>query len=333
MTTLSERTEAEPIAAGSWSGGALRTTVIHSVTAAVLFVSPLMMLVPAAFLGAGLKLGVRGMVAAIVGASALIGMLLVMVSPEGFRAAELGRLFALGLQFGLPSLAAYHLIQRRFPLGWVIAAAVGVTALSFGAIELFLRAAAGYSVYGALVAEIQTAAAATLELQRTRGTTPEVLSAMESVSAAISGTFVPALMMITATFAFVASIFAISRFRSFRLDPSYLFRNLAFPEWMLILFVIGGISPLLTGALRAAGLNLLAVIAFCFLLQGLAVFRYSLLRWSLGPVGLVAVSVALVVLTLYGAAPFLLFLVGLFDPFFDFRKINRKEEFDESHTD
>jgi len=39
------------------------------------------------------------------------------------------------------------------------------------------------------------------------------------------------------------------------------------------------------------------------------------------------------VLTLTGIGPLLLSIAGLFDSFFDFRKFNRKDHSDESHSD
>jgi len=94
--------------------------------------------------------------------------------------------------------------------------------------------------------------------------------------------------------------------------------------------VLGGLSPLGTGTVQRIGANILLVTAFLYVLQGLAVFRtvvaagrgaFALFAW--GTLGL---------LTITGIAPVLLGIAGLFDSFFDFRHLNRKDHSDESHS-
>jgi hypothetical protein len=68
-------------------------------------------------------------------------------------------------------------------------------------------------------------------------------------------------------------------------------------------------------------------------LQGLAIFRSFLVATGAGLAGVLFAYVILGVLTLTGIAPLLLSITGLFDSFFDFRKFNRKDHSDESHSD
>src|SRR5262249_36242908 len=130
----------------------------------------------------------------------------------------------------------------------------------------------------------------------------------------------PALSVIYATMVFVISLVLLGRLPAWRqfaarrglAEPTgFLFRNLALPEWLLVAFVIGGGSPLVSGLPQRIGANILAVIVFLYFLQGLAVFRafaaaasgaFALFAWG-----------TLIILTMTGVAPVLLGIAGLFD--------------------
>jgi hypothetical protein len=111
----------------------------------------------------------------------------------------------------------------------------------------------------------------------------------------------------------------------------YLFRRLSLPDWLLFVFLIGGLTPIVKGAAQIAAANVLMVVAFLYLIQGLAIFR----AWVAGMplTGLLFSYMALAFLTVFGVAPLMLSVGGLFDSFFDFRKLNRKDHSDESHSD
>ena len=113
----------------------------------------------------------------------------------------------------------------------------------------------------------------------------------------------------------------------------YLFRNLSLPEWLLFAFVVAGVTPLATGMPQRVGANLLAIVAFLYLLQGLAIFRSFLAAAGAGFSGVFFAYLLLGVLTITGIGPLVLSIAGLFDSFFDFRKFNRKDHSDESHSD
>jgi hypothetical protein len=114
---------------------------------------------------------------------------------------------------------------------------------------------------------------------------------------------------------------------------TYLFRNLALPEWLLFLFVAGGATPLLTGTAQKVAANILAIAICLYILQGLAVFRSMLVRAGAGYVGGTLGFFLLIMLCLTGIGLALLAAVGLFDPFLDFRHLNRKDDSHEGHTD
>jgi hypothetical protein len=97
--------------------------------------------------------------------------------------------------------------------------------------------------------------------------------------------------------------------------------------------VIGGLSPLASGMPQRIGANLLALVSFLYLLQGLAIFRSFLAAAGAGFTSIILAYAFLGVLTITGISPLLLSIAGLFDSFFDFRKFNRKDHSDESHSD
>ncbi|HJT17370.1 MAG TPA: DUF2232 domain-containing protein, partial [Thermoanaerobaculia bacterium] len=152
----------------------------------------------------------------------------------------------------------------------------------------------------------------------------------------------PAFLLIGFLLVFVMSLVLFGRFRGWRdllerktpAEPSpYLFRNLSLPDWLLFAFILGGLSPLASGLAQRIGANVLALVAFLYLLQGLAIFRWFLMAAGAGFIGVMFAYLVLGVLTLTGIAPLLLSITGLFDSFFDFRKFNRKDSSDESHLD
>ena len=154
----------------------------------------------------------------------------------------------------------------------------------------------------------------------------------------------PAWLLIDFCLIFVLSLLMIGRLKAWRAfatdrtilegaDRPYLFRNLSFPDWLLFGFVFGGLTPLASGTLQVVAANVLAVSVFLFLLQGLSVFRFMVARAGAGAMGTIFGFILLLLLCLTGLGMLLLLMAGLFDPFFDFRKLKRKDDSHESHTD
>jgi hypothetical protein len=115
---------------------------------------------------------------------------------------------------------------------------------------------------------------------------------------------------------------------------AYLFRNLALPDWLLFGFILGGLTPIATGLLQKVAANVLTVVVFLYVLQGLAIFRFMLVAVGAGFAGTMLGWTLLAFLTFTGVGPLLLGLAGLFDPFFDFRHFKkRKDDSHESHSD
>jgi uncharacterized protein YybS (DUF2232 family) len=105
-----------------------------------------------------------------------------------------------------------------------------------------------------------------------------------------------------------------------RRDPGWLeggeFEGLRWPLGLSVVFVASGLA-VLAPPLRSAGYNVLLVLAFFFVLQGLAVVAYYANRLA-GPPVLRAAVLVLVLVNPW--APQILALLGLFDMWFDFRK-------------
>ena len=162
--------------------------------------------------------------------------------------------------------------------------------------------------------------------------------------------FVPSFPVISVIVFFMLSIMMFGRLRAWRefvrtreVSASagvYLFRNFSLPEWLPFAFVISGLAPLATGLLQKIASNVLVVVLFLYLLQGLAIFRSLMLALGINGMGLLFALLMLGFLTfatsigpIPGIGPILLSIAGLFDSFFDFRKFRRKDDSNESHTD
>jgi uncharacterized protein YybS (DUF2232 family) len=105
-----------------------------------------------------------------------------------------------------------------------------------------------------------------------------------------------------------------------RRDPGWLeggeFEGLRWPSILVFAFVLSGVAVMFP-ATRAFAYNALLVLAFFFVLQGLAVVAFYAHRLA-GPYLLRVAVVLLVVVNPWAMQ--ILALVGLFDLFFNFRK-------------
>jgi len=143
----------------------------------------------------------------------------------------------------------------------------------------------------------------------------EQVASMHDVMAVVypAAYIIMAALMVLANAALLRSYLA-------RRDPGWLeggeFEGLRWPIGLAVVFVASGLA-VAAPALRAAGYNVLLVLAFFFVLQGLAVVAYYANRLA-GPPVLRAAVLVLVLVNPW--APQILALLGLFDMWFDFRK-------------
>lgn len=311
-----------------------RSIGLHALAAAGMYVSPLLLFVPAAFISSGLRHGRRGLIGAIAGSAIILAVGTWILGSASFSVRELTGILRLILTIGIPAAIITGMIRRSSGLGPILLTALLLSVGGFVLVEGLMRASASFSPYQAIVAEFDAASQPTLEFYRRAGVGEQTLEAMTRISRTMVGTFVPAILTIITALMFVFSLVMIPRLPWGRsAAPSLLFRNFRLPDVFLFGFVAGGISPLLGGTARTIGLNLLVVVGFLYLLQGLAIFRAIVLRAGFGPVGNLIAWALLLLMALNGIAAFVLFLAGLFDSFFDFRKPRKKGESNESDSD
>lgn len=312
------------------TGASVRSMALHGLAAALMFVSPLVVFVPAAILASGLRNGRRGLWGSTAAAAALLSMLGAAAgSPAAFT--PVPRMI---FEIGIPSAIGLEMILRGLLLGPVLLGTIAASFGGFAVVELLMRALGSYSPYEAIVTNFRAASAASAEAYRSAGFPAEAVATMERIADSIASSYMPAVLATTTVLIFALSFTMLSRLRSGRvLVPAFLFRFLAWPDALLFAFVVGGLAPLASGWLRAAGFSVLIVVGVLYLLQGLAVFRFHQVRLKLGILGTVLAVLTLILLAPYGVTPAVLFLIGLFDPFFDFRHLKRKETPDETHSD
>ncbi len=319
------------------AGGLLRGIAMHSLTAVCLFLSggfiltsPLALFVPAVFINSGLRYGRKGSAGTLFLFLALLS-LMIGAAAAGDASRNAAIVAPVILAFAIPGLIASELVRRNASYGTVVAGSLAAGAAAFGLGELIVRAAFGSSTLRSIISSFDAAGETTIRLYRQAGVSDLTLKGMEKFSDAMAQSYTPLILGAVASVSVVVSVMVIPRLPAGReTGPRYLFRNLALPDWMLFGFVLGGLSPLAGGSYRTAGLNLLGIVMLLYAIQGLAIVRNRLIRFGVGPFGTGVIFLMASLLAPYSAG--LLFLAGLFDSFFDFRHLNRKEEHDESDS-
>jgi hypothetical protein len=311
-----------------------------------MMISPLLVFVPAALFHCANKNGRRAAWAAFVVASLLAGLLVLQGTMAKPDAAHMTYAWfaAVVLSIALPAVLALPLVEKRQSFGKVVTFALAGGAIGLGVTEIVMRAVANFSPHALQVEKFHQEKGAAIQIYRTANLGPEAISAAEQVASWITA-IIPALLLTQFAVVFVLSLMMFGRISAWRTFTSagpdaaksearpYLFRNFALPEWLLFGFVFGGLTPLTSGTLQKIAANVLALIVFLFLLQGLAIFRAMIASSGVGILGATFAIFVLVMLSLTLIGLLVLVVAGLFDPFFDFRKLKRKDDSHESHTD
>ncbi|HXI13826.1 MAG TPA: DUF2232 domain-containing protein [Thermoanaerobaculia bacterium] len=333
---MSITTEPVPVIATGQDNPVLlvRSTLVHALVAAFMFVSPLILFVPATLLNSGLRNGWKGVWGALIGGVALLGLVAIAASRPGQLPAQISGAARLLFEVGMPTLVVFGMIRQRFRFGPILLAALGTGVLGFLLTELVMQASFAHSPYSMLVNNFRRDTLRSFDFYKKAGMPADALAIMKSLSEGIASTYMPFLLIVITITMFVLSMLMVSRLPAGKATgSSYFFRNLVLPDALLFAFVAGGLAPLATGLVRSLGLNLLATVGFLYFLQGLAILRFMLVSVKAGFFAMTVAFGVVTLLTLYGVAPFLLFLAGLFDPFFDFRHFNKKDDAHESHID
>jgi hypothetical protein len=337
---IESSTEMSPLAASEpRRGDVWRSAVLHALVAVFLFLSggfivtaPLSLFVPLVFISISLRHGNRAAIASASLFLAIFGTLAVLLSQDQTSTREVVVLAAILLSVVAPSLVAARHVRLGASSGATMVASLGSAAAAFGAVEMVSRALVAVSPFGVLVESFRDAGRVMVDTYRRIGVEREALEGMSRISAAVTEDFLPLLLLAMMAISLALSIAAVPRMPAKRKEAgSYLFRFFRLPDATLFLFVIGGLSPLASGSLRVAGLNLLGIVLLLYVFEGMAVLRHAMVRRGVGPFGTTLMFILASVLAPYAGTLF--FLAGLFDPFFDFRKLNRKEESNESDLD
>jgi hypothetical protein len=197
--------------------------------------------------------------------------------------------------------------------------AFGLIAAEIGLMLLF----AGPSMAAAAVAPFDYwRSAAFLEFLRSNGYGPEYIEQWVELSSFwhhVMEVVYPAAFVVMGASVVLANA-ALLRLYLVRRDPGWLesgeFESVRWPLGLAVLFVLAG-AAVVSPPLRPATYNVLVVVAFFYVLQGLAVVSYYAQRLAGPPL----LRVGLMVLVLLNPwAPEILGLLGLFDTWFDFRK-------------
>lgn len=330
-------------------GRMARSVFGYALLMAFMFLPPVVVFLPAAIFHCGMRNGRRATwLALLIGAAIGIGLGVAAANQSGATAADIrlayGSLGSELLTLAIPAMLVLPLIERSVSFGSVLMAALLVALPGFAATELASRAFFGASHFADQFAQFEQMKAAVIaNYQHTPGIPAEAVDAVRR-SMEILANFLPALAVISVIVFFVLSILMFGRLRAwgeFRRTREvsasagvYLFRNFSLPDVLLFLFVISGLAPLATGMLQKVASNVLVVVLFLYLLQGLAIFRSLMASIGINGMGLLFAFLMLGFLTFTaGIGPILLTIAGLFDSFFDFRKFRRKDDSNESHTD
>jgi hypothetical protein len=335
----------DPVALPSRSfGRRARSVAGYTLGTALLVLTPAFVFIPATLLHCGLRNGRRAAWLTL----ALTGALFIPYFAQLPASSPDGRpmtMLLAGLLLGLavPSLLVLPMVERAESFGRVLLAALVASTGGFALTELGVRALAGFSPYQEQLVQWKQLTAQFGGMYQKAGLPSDSIQKMQHWMT-LGTVVLPASVVVHAAIAFVLSLAMLVRLRVWRQHAeargdapetirTYLFRNLSLPEWLLFAFLLGGLTPLLAGTLQKVAANLLAVVAFLYLLQGLAIIRSMFAAAGAGLFSMLFAFLTLSFLMVTGIALLPLSITGLFDSFFDFRHFKRKDDSHESHTD
>lgn len=326
-------------------GRQVRSVLGYSLLTALMVVTPMLVFVPAALLHCAIRNGRRAAWVVLVLSLAIASLYAAAVPATGPDAQKMAWSYLAGvaLAITLPAMAAIPMVERGEPFGNVLVFLLAGAILGLALTESASQSLLSFSPYAAQVAQAKQTSVEFVQMYRAKGMPADMVQLAERWIG--FSTFVlPAVILINMTLVFVLSLLMLGRLKAWREmaarrgDASalgaYLFRNFALPDWVLFAFVLGGLTPLVSGLLQKVAANTLTIVAFLYILQGLAIFRFMLTAMGVGFAGTMLGWLLLAFLTLTGVGPLLLGVAGLFDSFFDFRHFKkRKDDSHESHSD
>lgn len=323
----------------------IRSVAGYALLTALMIVTPLLVFVPAALFHCAIRNGRRAAWVSLILAVGLACLYVSTMPAAPADAVKMAWTYVAGvaIAIALPSMAALPLVERGEKFGRVLLFLLIGSAIGLAITEIGSRALIDFSPFAAQVAQAKQTSAEFVQLYRAKGMPAEMVRLAERWIG--YSTFVlPAVMLINVTLVFVLSLLMFGRLKAWReltarrgdseAIGAYLFRNFSLPDWLLFAFLLGGLTPLAHGMLQKIAANVLTLVAFLYILQGLAIFRFLLLAMGAGFAGTALGWLLLAFLTITGVGPLLLGVAGLFDPFFDFRHFKkRKDDSHEGHSD
>lgn len=322
-------------------GRQVRSVIGYALLTALMIVTPMLVFVPAALLHCASRNGRRAAWAVLV-LSLAIGVLLWTPPATQPEAQKLvwSLLLGVALTIMLPTMAAIPMVERGEKFGRVLVFLLAGAMVGLALTETLGQLLLSFSPYAAQIAQAQETSKWITEFFQKLGTPADRLREGQQQMQE-SMLLLPGMLLINACLVFILSLLMFGRLKAWRMAAErrsdadsgvYLFRNLSLPDWVLFAFVAGGLTPLVSGLLQKVAANVLTVVAFLYVMQGLAVFRSMLLSIGAGVIGTVF-GWAMLAITF----PFSLLAIGvtgLFDSFFDFRHYKkRKDDSHESHSD
>ena len=318
-----------------------RSVAGYGIATALMLITPLLVFAPASLFHCAMRNNRIAAWSAALLAMGLAGLYFAQIANTSSAAdARIAYTSYIVITLGVvvPALAAMPLVDQRRKFGTILATVLAVSAAGLMFTEVIMRTMS-FSPYAVQVQQITAMSDQIATVVKQGGVNESQLWLLRRIPMLF-----PAMALFQVALVFVLSLMMFGRlsaWRAFALrgpDPgkvrqTYLFRNLQLPEWLLFLFVFGGLTPLLTGVWQIIAANALALIVSLYLLQGLAIFRSILVRTGAGYLGSAFGFFILGMLCVTGIGLALLAGAGLFDPFVDFRKLNRKDDSHESHTD
>ena len=326
-------------------GRQVRSVIGYSLLTALMIVTPMLVFVPAALLHCAIRNGRRAAWAVLVLSLAIASLYAAAIpaTPADAQKMAWSFMLAVGLAITLPAMAAIPMVERGESFGRVLVFLLAGAMVGLAVTETASQLMMSFSPYAAQVEQWKATGAQAVQIYRTNGM-PADAERLARTWVGYSTFVLPGLMLMNVTLVFILSLLMLGRLKAWRALAArsgdertlgvYLFRNLSLPDWLLFAFILGGLTPLLTGLLQKVAANTLAVVAFLYILQGLAIFRFMLVAMGVSFAGKVLGWLLLVFLTFAGVGPLLLGVAGLFDSFFDFRHFKkRKDDSNESHSD
>ena len=321
------------------AGRQARSVLGYTLLTALMILARMPVFVPAALLHCAVRNGRRAgwtVLAISVLIVSAYGMAVPFAKPD-LENMWWASLAAVVLAVALPAMAAVPLVVRAEGFGRVLLFMLAGALAGLAVTEVASQLLFSFSPFAMEVAQTKALWVEVAKGYREMKAPAELIQFAELTGPRWHVFLLPSALIASLAVIYILSLLMFGRLRGWQDREAarpYLFRNLQFPEWLLFAFIFAGITPLASGLLQKIAANALFVVVFLYVVQGLAIFRSLLVTIGAGPIGSMLAWMLVGMLFFTGVSQVLLGVVGLFDPFFDFRRFKqRKDDSHESHSD